>query len=320
MVQEFGGDRSIIIKKVKKGNAGVHGGAWKIAYADFVTAMMAFFLLLWLLNSVTQEQLEGIANHFSPTAVSESTSGAGGVLGGTALSEEGALTVEPSSGSSISKDLPPPKAGEGSRTPNMQSTEELLEEELKKKEEKEFEDAKKELEKKIKQNPAFKRLAESLLIENTSEGLRIQIVDQDGLAMFASGKADMYLHTKRIIETVVGVIEKTKHKLAISGHTDSVKFVTGGKDGTWKLSADRAESARRALEEFGLAPNRISQIVGKAATDPLLKDNPKAAKNRRLSIILMRGTGRNAQKRAKSKALQEALPGLNEIQKKEAVQ
>ncbi len=319
MANESGGGTSIIIKKVKKNHAGTHGGAWKIAYADFVTAMMAFFLLLWLLNSVTQEQLEGIGNYFAPTAVSQSTNGSGGLLAGIALSEKGALTAELAR-SSISEDLPTPKAGEGSSNANMRSTEKAIEEELKKKEEKEFENAKKELEEKIKNNPAFKRLAESLLIQNTSEGLRIQIADQDGLAMFASGKADMYLHTKRIIETVVGVIEKTTHKLAISGHTDSVKFVIDGEDGNWKLSADRAESARRALEEFGLAPNRISQIVGKAATDPLLKDNPKAAKNRRLSIILMRGTGRHTRKGIGPKALQEALPGLNDIQKKQAEQ
>ena len=111
MSEGGGGESSIIIKKVKKGHGGAHGGAWKLAYADFVTAMMAFFLLMWLLNSVTQEQLEGIANHFAPTAVSQSNSGAGDVLGGKVLSEEGAQTAE-SSRSSVAQDLPPPKAGE----------------------------------------------------------------------------------------------------------------------------------------------------------------------------------------------------------------
>lgn len=313
------GSSSIIIKKVKKGHAGAHGGAWKLAYADFVTAMMAFFLLMWLLNSVTQEQLEGIANHFAPTAVSESSSGAGGVLGGKVLSEEGAQTAE-SSRSSVAMDLPPPKAGEGSGGPNTQTTDEALEQAQKEKEDKQFEDAKKELEEKIKQNPSFRRLAESLLIDNTPEGLRIQIVDQDGLAMFPSGSADMYLHAKRVVELVVGVIKSMPQKLAISGHTDSVKFVTSSGYSNWELSADRANAARRALLHFGLKPERLGRVVGKAATDPLLKDDPKAAKNRRLSIILLRGTGRNAEKKAAAAAPQEALPGLKDIQEKQLQQ
>lgn len=314
------GSASIIIKKVKKGHGGAHGGAWKLAYADFVTAMMAFFLLMWLLNSVTQEQLEGIANHFAPTEVSQSNSGAGGVLGGKVLSEEGAQTAE-STRSSVAMDLPPPKAGEGSVGPRTQSAEDAKDEAQKEKEEKQFDEAKKELEEKIKKNPEFRRLAESLLIDNTPEGLRIQIVDQDRLAMFPSGSAEMYLHTKRVFELVVGVIKTMPQKLAISGHTDSVKFVTNRGYSNWELSADRANSARRALLQFGLKHDRLGRIVGKAATEPLLKDDPKAAKNRRLSIILLRGTGKNAEKKAAAAAkASEAYPGLNDIQQKQLQQ
>jgi chemotaxis protein MotB len=319
MSEGGGGESSIIIKKVKKGHGGAHGGAWKLAYADFVTAMMAFFLLMWLLNSVTQEQLEGIANHFAPTAVSQSNSGAGDVLGGKVLSEEGAQTAE-SSRSSVAQDLPPPKAGEGSGGPNTQSSTEAAEEAAKAKEEKQFDEAKKELEEKIKSNPSFRRLAKSLMIDNTPEGLRIQIIDQDGLAMFPSGKATMYLHTKRVVEMVVGVIEKMTQKLAISGHTDSVKFGSGAGYTNWELSADRANAARRALLEFGLDPKRLGRVVGKAATDPLLKDNPEAARNRCLSIILLRGTGKDAKPKQAAPEKPEALPGLDDIQKKQLQQ
>jgi chemotaxis protein MotB len=243
----------IIIKKIKKGGHGHHGGAWKIAYADFVTAMMAFFLLLWLLNSVTQEQLEGISNYFAPVSASKSTSGSGDILGGKTISEPGA-SQSSTSRDSVSVDLPPPKAGKGSQENQgasenkAESTQgEASEEALKQAEQQQFEKAKQDLKNTIAGIPNMKRLQESLMIDNTPEGLRIQLVDQDGLAMFPSGSAEMYLHTRRLLELVANVVASMPQQISVSGHTDAVPFVSDTGYSNWELSADRANSARRAL-------------------------------------------------------------------------
>ena len=219
----------IIIKKVIKVTGGHGGGAWKIAYADFVTAMMAFFLLLWLLNSVTQEQLEGISNYFAPVSASTSTSGSGDILGGKTITEEGA-SESSTSRDSVTVDLPPPKAGkgsadaEGAEGESEGKSDNASEEALKEAEQEQFEKAQEELEETIDPNPAMKQFKESLLIDDTPEGLRIQLVDQDGLAMFPSGGADMFLHTRRLMEIVSKVVVTLPQRLAVSGHTDAVPF------------------------------------------------------------------------------------------------
>lgn len=313
----------IIIKKINKGHEGHHGGAWKIAYADFVTAMMAFFLLLWLLNSVTQEQLEGISNYFAPVTASTSTSGSGDILGGKTITEEGA-SENSTSRDAVTVDLPPPKAGSGGETESEEdgssssSNEDPTEEQMKKVEEEQFEKAKEELEETIASIPQMKQLAESLLIDNTPEGLRIQLIDQDGLALFPSGGADMYLHTKKLIELVAKVIVEMPQKISISGHTDGVPFVSDSGYSNWELSADRANSARREVQHFNVPEERISRVVGKAATEPLLPDDPNNSRNRRLSIILLRGTGDNSAALAQPPSqAEELLPGLNEINRQQ---
>lgn len=288
----------IIVKKIKKGAHGHHGGAWKIAYADFVTAMMAFFLLMWLLNSVTEEQLEGISSYFAPVSASQTTSGAGGVLGGKTIGEEGAVE-KTTSRPSVTMNLPPPKAGSGSEADADEGKEETkgevseddAEELLRKVEEEQFEEAEKELKEAIESVPSLKNLAKNLLIDNTPEGLRIQLIDREGLAMFPRGGSDMYLHTKKIMELVSKIILQMTQKISISGHTDASKFVTDTGYSNWELSADRANSARRALMDLSIPEDRVQLVVGKAATEPLFADDPKDPRNRRLSIVLLRGTG-----------------------------
>lgn len=296
----------IIVKKIKKGGHGHHGGAWKVAYADFVTAMMAFFLLLWLLNAVTQDQLEGISNYFAPTAISRSTSGSGGIMGGRTALDEGALeniTARPA----VVMDLPPPRAGAGGgtddnapdveaagpedvvpQTSDQDETKKLRE----KQEEEEFRAAEGELQKAMEKIPELGRLVESLLVDNTPEGLRIQIVDQEGLAMFPRGSAEMYGHTRKILELVAKVIQSMPQQIAISGHTDATRYVSSRGYSNWELSADRANASRRAMLELGVPFERVARVVGMAATEPLLSDDPTNARNRRLSIVLLRGTGK----------------------------
>ena len=297
-----GEKQPIIIKKVNKGGHAHHGGAWKIAYADFVTAMMAFFLLLWLLSSVTQEQLEGISNYFDPTDVTEAQfSGSGGLLGGKTVTEEGAAT------DSITMDLPPPKAGAGSAAALISENED-----------EQFEEAKQQIEDALQSLPNLKKLAKSLMIENIPEGLKIQLIDQDGLALFPSGSAKMYLHTRRLIEVVSKVIMSLPQQISISGHTDAVPFLASGGYSNWELSSDRANSARRELLHFKVPAQRYSRVVGKAAPEPLLPDDPRNSRNRRLSIILLRGTDANITANIRKK--EEVLPGLDAIKKRQLEQ
>ena len=285
----------IIIKKIKKSGGGHHGGAWKIAYADFVTAMMAFFLLLWLLNAVSQEQLEGIADYFAPTVSSTSQSGSGQILGGTTVAVDGALE-DTVSRPSVTMDLPPPSAGSGGEAMQDEPVQaEVDAEEAKKKaEQDQFDKAEQELKEALETLPEFQQMAQSLMIDNTQEGMRIQIVDQEGLSMFPSGSASMYDHTERVLGLVTEIIKKMPQDIAISGHTDAVPMGGDGTYTNWELSSDRANAARRGLLRLGVPENRIARVVGKAATEPLLPDNPSDSKNRRLSIVLMRGTGEQA--------------------------
>jgi len=290
-------NQPIIIKKVKKGGHGHHGGAWKVAYADFVTAMMAFFLLLWLLNAVSQEQLEGISDYFSPISTTKSTTGGGGLLAGKTVAKKGVFEV----------DVSPPGASANPNTaeteqqdPNSKNTDQFplsppdkqnLAELHKRHEEEQFREAERELRSTIEDVPQLRALAKSLLIDSTPEGLRVQIIDQDGLPMFPRGGADMHVHTRKMLELVANVIMQMPQSVVLAGHTDATKFQNATGYGNWELSADRANAARRALVEFGVPENRITRVVGRAATDPLLPHDPEAPGNRRLTMVLLRGTG-----------------------------
>jgi len=276
----------VIIKRIKKSAHATHGGAWKIAYADFVTAMMAFFLLLWLLNSVTQEQLEGISNYFSPVSVSRSTVGSGGVLGGSSATVEGSAKSATAK-DSVTQDLPPPKAGSGGEQSSLTPDEETAAEVLRQKEEEQFKQAKEQLENTIAGMPQMKQLADSLMIDNTPEGLRIQLIDKEGLPLFPSGSAEPYLHTKRMLELVSKVILSMPQQISVSGHTDAKKFVSDTGYSNWELSADRANASRRELVAGGMSENKILRVVGLSSAVMLDKINPLNPINRRISIIVM---------------------------------
>ncbi len=294
-------DKQIIIKRVKKVSGGHHGGAWKVAYADFVTAMMAFFLLLWLLNAVTEEQLTGISNYFAPTMASQNNSGAGGILGGQVIGH-GAETSQTNSPSLV-EHLPPSSIGPGGQDLTASSpqhkaggqTKETkaekraeLRKEMAAREQRSFVAAEQTLEKAISGIPELKPYKGSLLIDNTPQGLRIQITDQNGLAMFPSGSSAMYGYTRALIDLVAQVINKLPNKISISGHTDSVPYHDPNGYTNWELSADRALATRRALIAAGVNPSRVERVVGRAATDPLIKSDPKSPRNRRISITLLR--------------------------------
>jgi len=279
----------IIIKKIKKGGGGHHGGAWKVAYADFVTAMMAFFLMLWLLNMSTKEQLTAIGNYFDPShpSISDTESGAGGLMGGLSVSTEGAMATEVQT---LTEEQPTGVAGDQEETTDttQENIKKQLEEQLRAEENERFEKAKEELEKKIAENPELAALAENLMIDITPEGLRIQIIDQDGKPMFASGSPTMYGYTKSLIKAVADVINIMPNNVSVRGHTDAHPYGAGAKYTNWELSADRANSCRRTLLHNGVPVERLSDVMGKADRELLIADDPFDARNRRITIILLR--------------------------------
>ncbi len=282
--------RPIIIKRVKKVAGGHHGGAWKVAYADFVTAMMAFFLLLWLLNVTTEDQKLGIADYFDPNPrISNSVSGAGGMLGGLSISKDGAMVTNTQSvAPNPARVTPALKPGAETPANDKDLTDEKFKEEFQKREEANFRKAEQAIKEAIEKSPELKELAKNLMIDMTPEGLRIQIVDQEGDPMFPKGSAQMYDKTKKLLEKVSAIIVKMPNEISVRGHTDSNPYSDGAAYTNWELSTDRANSSRRVLISAGFPEDRINNILGKADKDHMFPANPKDPRNRRISIILLR--------------------------------
>jgi len=320
----------IIVKKVKGHGHGHHGGAWKVAYADFVTAMMAFFLLLWLLNATTEEQRKGIADYFSPESLSSPSSGAGGILGGkTVAIDGGQVSAGGMSEGGARIPLPPKVSGEGEEGDDGEDlvegeggetelaetgtsefaefgetdktefgdtdkpdfgriNEGALDQALAAREQEQFEAAAEMLRQAIDSVPELVALQDSLLIEQTPEGLRIQLVDQKGYSMFALGSAQPNQQTRNLVQLVTRAVEQLGNKISISGYTDSRPYRSQEGYTNWELSSDRANAARRLLIESGLEAERIALVQGRADTDPLLPDDPESERNRRISIVLLR--------------------------------
>lgn len=329
----------IVIKRVKKGGHGHHGGAWKIAYADFVTAMMAFFLLMWLINATTEEQRRGIADYFNPTNVlSRADSGSGRPFGGQTPNDDAAMvsttgTIEVQPGKrpvvmDIDEDdsqtpaepvprregprgqedaenarlvlrTPPgalvgpeqPRGGPAAepsleqRPENVGETE--LRQELAKREREAFEAAAEQIREAVRSDPALADLGRQLLIEQTPEGMRIQLVDADRQPMFALGGAAPNDRARALLQRVAQVIQRLPNAISIAGHTDSTPFRGGGERSNWDLSTERANVTRRLLVDAGIADNRIKSLAGHAERDLLIPEQPTAAANRRVSITLI---------------------------------
>ncbi len=298
------GDNPIIIKRIKKGGHGAHhGGAWKVAYADFVTAMMAFFLLMWLINTTTPEQKRGIADYFAAQSVSQTVSGSGGVLGGRVMGQESAK-----SGGSVSvfqKASPPSPSdtthsreaadkrggttdAEGTAPDSQVTSDDHLERSVPSQQKQDFAAAAESIRQAIQDSPDIAQLSKQVLVDETPEGLRIQLVDQDGRPMFQPGTAEALPQAKKVLAAVAKIIDRLPNRVSISGHTDGKPF--NGANGTtnWELSAARANAARSILSDAGLSSDRVYEVAGKAGSEPLLPEDPNASANRRLSIVLMR--------------------------------
>ena len=292
---------TIVIKKIIKKGGGHHGGAWKVAYADFVTAMMAFFLLLWLLNVSTDEARTTIANYFDPThpKIADMRSGSGGIMGGTSVSVEGAMTsnVQPLTQTQPTGMPNPPQPRAHEQPTDAPADLKRLEEQLRQQEEEQFKKAKGELEKAMQESVELRELAKNLMVDITPEGLRIQLVDQEGKPMFPLGSAEMYDYTKKLVAAVTKVILAMPNEISVRGHTDSHQYGAGAKYTNWELCADRANASRRELLKDGVADKRLANVMGRADKEHLVTDNPTDPRNRRISIILMNESLRSAAER-----------------------
>ena len=323
MSEDQGELQPIIVKKIKKGG-GHHGGAWKVAYADFVTAMMAFFLLLWLLSVSSEEQLTAIANYFDPThpKVSMDTSGAGGVLGGLSVAPQGAMVtqVQPinnpqqnRSGINNRSDKENPKLDQKESQETKatdqagKNAKDKARAQREAAEEQRLEQAKNAIEKAIAENPELAEMKDNLLVEMTPEGLRIQIIDQEGKPMFASGSAQMFSKTRALLEKVTEIIAEQPNHISIRGHTDSVPYGPGATYTNWELSADRANSSRRVILGADFPANRMHDVMGKADTEHLYPDSPNDARNRRVSITLLKESITNPDYDQKVEALAQTI-------------
>jgi chemotaxis protein MotB len=285
-------NRPIIVKKIKKVAGGHHGGAWKVAYADFVTAMMAFFLLMWLINTSSPEQKRGIADYFAPASVSASTSGSGGILGGTALGNDGAMQK----GSTPLFEQPTTTAqstmaedDSAKASPSDAATPSAAEAAMAQREASEFQQAEMSLRQALQEMPELAELSRNIIVDQTPEGLRIQLVDQEGRPMFDPGTTEPNDRARILLRAVAQIVQALPNRIIISGHTDAAPNPDTA-NSNWELSAGRANAARRVIAGAGLGEDRISQVVGKAGSDPLFPDDPYQAANRRIAIVLQRAS------------------------------
>jgi len=272
------GLRPIIVKRIKKGGGGHHGGAWKIAYADFVTAMMAFFLLMWLLGSTAKGDLQGIADYFAtPLKVAM----AGGSGSGDASS------VIQGGGKDLTRIDGQQKKGEDTEATKKFNLK-AAEAELARAEGRRLRALKERIEVAIATVPSLQQYKNQLLLDITTEGLRIQIVDEKNRPMFALARAELQPYTKLILHEIAKTLNDIPNKISLSGHTDATPYSSGERSySNWELSSDRANASRRELIAGGMQENKILRVVGLSSAVLFDQANPLNPINRRISIIVM---------------------------------
>ena len=267
--------KPIIVKKVTVVAGGHHGGAWKVAYADFVTAMMAFFLLLWIVGATTEKQRKGIADYFSPTLVKTKQGSAGsgnGLLGGSSLTEKDNL---PHAGGTGTKTITVPRDTTGG---NREGGTKI----------KRVSRAKEALSRKLQSTEALRRLAKNLRMVDTTEGVRIDMVDDADFSMFRLGTTILTPQALELLTAISEAVGPDGGALTIRGHTDAIPYRDGVPGNNWSLSAGRAEATRQQLIRDGVPADRFKRIEGVADQELLIPQDPHDPRNRRISILLMR--------------------------------
>lgn len=294
-------EQPVIIKKIKKNKAhGHHGGAWKLAYADFVTAMMAFFLLMWLLGTTDEKTRKGISEYFQDP-YKASLMGGDDVGARTSLIQGGGTDL-------VSNEEGQEDKGQPSKI------EEATPEEIKKESEKldlaKLEELKEKIQIMIDSNPNLTEFKDQIKLETTPEGLRIQIVDSQNRPTFKLASAETEPHTQLILQKLAPIINELPNKITINGHTDARPFPTNQSGySNWELSSNRANSARRELNQGGLSEDKILRVIGLSSSAPYNSEDPFDPMNRRISIIVMnKKTEQQILKDVGNEAAIEALP------------
>lgn len=303
----------IIKKVIKKGGHGHHGGAWKVAYADFVTAMMAFFLLLWLLTATPVENLKGLADYFSPTMGLKDKMGIG-FRGGQGTTDEGA---SPGDSANVGLVFGAPPSGpivklqeRDNQTENMDNDQVL------------FSRTEQDLTKAVQESPELKKFSENILIQQTPEGLIIQLIEKKDEPMFEPSGEDLKPLAKKILERIIAVVRFLPNYIQVSGHTTSLPPAQDGEkkwDSNWELSAARANSTRRFLMTLGVDPDQIARVTAKADQEPLDREEPEAPENSRISITLLRNQRAPSHKKVSPEQLllgEDSIERLREIRER----
>ncbi len=264
----------IIVKKITIVAGGHHGGAWKVAYADFVTAMMAFFLLLWLLGATTEKQRKGIADYFTPTLVKmrEGSAGSNGLLGGSSLTDVDNYAHR--AGQTGTKTITIPRDTVGGPKEGGSKIKRIAHIQA-------------QLDMKMKSSDKMKRLAHIVKLMATPDGIRIDLVDNADFSMFELGTTVLTPDAVQLLTVITGSLNTETGSLAIRGHTDALQWRPGVTTNNWSLSAGRAEATRQALMRDGVPETRFDRIEGVADRELLIKDHPEDPRNRRMSILLM---------------------------------
>jgi chemotaxis protein MotB len=293
----------VIVKRYKRGEAGHHGGAWKVAYADFVTAMMAFFLVMWLVTAVSRDQRAAIFDYFKNPSMEPGKSarpapGLNGPGGASTspINMHGGLdaprvlqSLAPGIGAPVAP--PPPTATQPQSAPTTQPQAQdplaLARKAVLAAERRQLESLMDELKKAIDESQALEPFKDQLLLDITPEGLRIQIVDKQNRPMFDMGSTRLKPYTVAILTELARYLNSVPNRLSLTGHTDATPYVDGSGRTNWDLSADRANAARRALEAAGLASEKTARVVGLASSVLFDKEDPRNPVNRRISIIVM---------------------------------
>lgn len=278
----------IIYKKIYiEGHGGHHGGAWKVAYADFVTAMMAFFLLMWLLGATTEKQRRGIADYFAPTLIDTRSLGVGGggLFGGESLLSKNKLG--PNAGQTTMQSIAMPISGQGGESTGTGDKGSLNNKTLAIEDRKNFEAMRRKVLAEINKSPKLSRLASHVRFVPTQEGMRIDLVDDADYSMFAIGTTALDPQASDLIGMIAQTIRTSQNPIMIRGHTDAVPYGDPRAMNNWMLSSGRAEATRRRLLQGGTPEGRFERIEGVADREPLIKDSTTDPRNRRVAITLL---------------------------------
>ncbi|MCI2807268.1 flagellar motor protein MotB [Eoetvoesiella caeni] len=284
----------IVIRRKKVQAHGHHGGAWKIAYADYMTAMMAFFLVMWLLSLIPRENLPGIAEYFRMPLMTA-------ITGGPQM--DNSRTVIPGGSPSVIPNKSPVPQRKSMSSEDAEDDRRDVQR---------LEDLKTDLEALIESNPVLRQFRPQLLLDMTPDGLRIQIVDEQNRPMFATGRAQVQPYMRDILRELGPMLNKLPNAITISGHTDALQYASGEREySNWELSADRSNAARKELVAGGMNEQKVKRVLGLSSSVSLIKDNPNAAVNRRISLLVL---NRRAERRIDAQdAVGESLANLKSV-------